>query len=43
VYDRVSNIKMPAEKAAKPAASLAQQLVDAGKFATLAEAEAFLA
>jgi len=43
VYDRVSNIKMPVEKAAKPVVSLAQQLVDAGKFSTLAEAEAFLA
>jgi hypothetical protein len=32
-----------AEDVTKPAVSLAQQLVDAGKFATLAEAEAFLA
>ena len=31
------------EDAAKPVVSLGQQLVDAGKFATLAEAEAFLA
>jgi hypothetical protein len=32
-----------AEDVTKPVVSLAQQLVDAGKFATLAEAEAFLA
>jgi hypothetical protein len=42
MYSRVSNLKAPAEKTAKPV-SLAQQLVNRGKFATLAEAEAFLA
>lgn len=42
IYDRVANLKAPAEKTAKPV-SLAQQLVNRGKFATLAEAEAFLA
>jgi hypothetical protein len=42
MYSRVANLKAPAEKTAKPV-SLAQQLVNRGKFATLAEAEAFLA
>lgn len=40
-YDRVANLKVPSEKSR--AVSLAQQLVNRGKFATLAEAEAFLA
>jgi hypothetical protein len=41
MYSRVSNLKAPAEK--PRVVSLAQQLVNRGKFATLAEAEAFLA
>lgn len=41
IYDRVANLKAPAEKTR--AVSLAQQLVNRGKFLTLAEAEAFLA
>jgi hypothetical protein len=42
MYSRVANLKAPAEKTAKPV-SLAQQLVNRGKFSTIAEAEAFLA
>jgi hypothetical protein len=41
MYSRVANLKAPAEK--PRVVSLAQQLVNRGKFATLAEAEAFLA
>lgn len=41
MYSRVANLKAPAEK--PRVVSLAQQLVNRGKFATIAEAEAFLA